>query len=500
MASTLALTVGGDTFQILRDSLRINESANRPGTCSFDVRMTDASALIALDDEVILTEDVGAGAVRIFGGLIDAPPYAGLGGIGGTQVVIKCSAVDFNVLIDRRVLNIFVPDGSLEDAIDDLVAYLADYGVTKDAGQVTGPTLLGQHFYFMTLRRAFQLLSDQTDYLVNVDYNKSLRMALPSATACPFDITTGNRKALGDITVEPTREDFANRILVLGGTGTMPVTDAFVGDGSTDAFVLNYTLAISAGYVTNGGIFETLDVPGNGATWEHTTTGGTTTITNVVAPPANLAAISINYTAYFPKLVVAGDDPPLWTVSTLVERLIPYPDVFDVEVLQELADKWVARTSIERKRVTYFTREVGVHPGQTQTITVPERDLSGTFTITDVEVSILGGSHLVRKVTALEGDTYLANSWQDDVATWGKYAGTGGSGQAAMTAGTVSVPTGAAPPLEAFQFNRNGALGGSAGAIYKEAGSSPVFGDGSSITAADFDSCFIAGLDCHITD
>jgi hypothetical protein len=25
-------------------------------------------------------------------------------------------------------------------------------------------------------------------------------------------------------------------------------------------------------------------------------------------------------------------------------------------------------------------------------------------------------------------------------------------------------------------------------------------GDGSDITAADFDSCFVAGLDCHVTD
>jgi hypothetical protein len=488
MPSVYVLTIGGVTKYLLRDSLRINESANRPGTCSFDILSDDDSGVPSLDDETILTEN----GTRIFGGLIDAAPYKTLGSHG--DIVTRCSAVDFNTLIDRRVLNITAPPGSLESVLLLLEPYTANFGVTLDGAQVTGPTLLEQHFYFTTLRRAYQLLSDQTDYVVEIDYNKSLRMKLPSATACPFNVTTAN--VIGEPTVTPTREDYANRIIILGGSGQKPVTESFTADGSTDSIDLNYTLAVAGGVVLYEGVYETL---GTGATWEHSTTGGVTTITRTAGNPTG--AVSLDYVAHFPKLTYADSDP-IWDADELVERILTYPDVFDVEVLQELADKWVARTSLERKRVVYATLEQGAHPGQTQTITLPTLGLSGTFTITDVSITILGGNQLMRTVTALEGDTYLANSWQDDVATWGKSrsAASASGGVTTMTAGTVSAPAAAAPPLKAVQFNRSGAFGGKASFIFHEDENSVVIGDGSTITAAGFDSCFIAGQNCHITD
>lgn len=494
-----AATIAGNAVTLL--DLRINESANRNYTATFDIVSLNGMGLPVMDDEVLITEDVGSGPVLIFGGLIDSPSYEGFGGKSKTAIVTKCSAVDFNTLIDRRVLNISVAEGSLESFVNELAAYLTQYGVTVDGAQPTGPTVLAQQFYFMTLRRAWQLLSDQTHYLPRIDYGKSLSMTLPSATPCPFDISTANQKAEGDIKVVPTREDFANRILVLGGSGTLPVTDAFTGDGSTDAFELNYTLAISAGYVSNGGLDETLGPVGDpgGPTWEWSTTNGTTTITRVDGAPVNLAAISINYTAYFPKLVTAGDDPQVWTPENLVERILPYPDVFDVTVLQALADKWLERANVERRRVTYQTREVGVHPGQTTKITVPERGLSGTFTITDVAISVSAGNRLIRTVTAIEGDTYLAASWQDDVETWGKAVNTG-SGAAPMTAGTISVPVGAAPPLKAVQFNRNGSFGGDGEFTYDEDTNVLIAGEDCAVTATNPRNGYIFGKNCHAVD
>jgi hypothetical protein len=50
------------------------------------------------------------------------------------------------------------------------------------------------------------------------------------------------------------------------------------------------------------------------------------------------------------------------------------------------------------------------------------------------------------------------------------------------------------------QSNQGGAFYGKASFHFKAAGNSVVIGDGSTITAASFDSCFIAGQNCHITD
>jgi hypothetical protein len=495
MASVYELTIAGVAKDFQPSNFSISRSQNAIGTFTFDILSLDGTYRPALRDKVIYKED----GVRKFTGYIDTPGEAGLGGKGVTPIITTCTAVDLNVLIDRRAINLDIPAGTLKSVLLVLAPYLSIYGLSLDPAQVDGPLLERQHYYFTTLKRAFELLYEQTDYVVEIDDDEVWRMKLPVGTPAPISITEANGKAEGDIEVEDTDDDYANRILILGGAGLLGVTEDFVADGSTDTITLNYTLAISAGYVSYGGNNETLGPVGDtdAPTWEWQTTGGTTTIRRVDGNPTG--AVQIPYTAHFPKLVVAGDDPPLWTYPTLVERILYYPDVFSHVVLQKLADKMVARTSLNRKRVTLRTREENLKPGMTITLTFPKRNVSGTYTITDIHTSRSNGNRLIREITFLEGDTFLGESWEKDVASWGKDMNAAG-GQAVMTAGTGTPSLLTVGPEKAVQYAKNAMLKGSPKFTYDDATQVLMVGEGNSVNTADPFHIFIFGEGCSVED
>jgi len=413
------LTIDGVPKALRAGTPDIKEVADGINTMSFECVSLTGTDRIENGEEVILTED----GITIFGGTIDGPAESYVIE-GHPGIVNKCQAVDFNEYIDRRVLNLDLPAGTLEDFLIAIEPYLTDFGVTLDPSQPTGPSLPALSFPFWSLRDAVtQVIELSNGWLIEITYDKVLRGYQSSSESAPVSITTANRKAIGDIEVA-TAPIEANFVYVLGGEGQLAVDDAFTGDGVTTDFDLNYTLVAHAGYVTVNGVNETLDAVGGGATWEYATVGGVTTISRTSAP-ANGHAIAITYTGQFPKLVTADTAP---APADLKERIYRYPDVFDVLILQALADALVARTSVERKTVRYRTAEVGLHPGQTQTITVAARDLSGTFLITDVQVTQNTElMRLERIVTAVSGTVY-PGSPMDDVASWGASSSTSSPG------------------------------------------------------------------------
>lgn len=420
------LTVAGATKAVQEDSVDIRETANSRNLMNCAIKSLDGTYRPALRAEVILTED----GTRIFGGNVDAPSEQGIGrGANGSgpEILTSLSISDFNALADRRQVTEEIPAGTLKAALLVLEPYLTDYGVTLHASQANGPALPALSYVSRKLTEVFDELSALTNYewTWNIDYTKVLRMVEIGTAAAPFNVTDANGVVEGDITVEPSTTDYANSIILLAGTGQKEVTDDFVGDGVEDTFPLNYTLVSDRGYVTNGAANEPL---GPGATWEYDSLTNTITRTS---PPANLNAISITYTAQFPmRLTADGGAAP----ADLVEKTYVNEAIFDRTVGQALADALLARDMATPKIVHYTTAEVGIHPGQTQTITSTKRNLSGEFLITDVQIATIAGHILRRRVTAVSGGTIPA-SWRETIKAW-----SGASG-ASSAAASVSIVT-----------------------------------------------------------
>lgn len=419
MADTYTITIAGVAKEI-QVGWTITESVNGRSSLECDVFSKHSTYRPAIGAEVIVTEN----GVPIFGGYVNTPNEAGF----STGITTHISAVDYNVLADRR----FVQDGgfpagwTLKQALTSLVGYLTPYGVTLHASQVNGPTLPLLVYDVRSLTSIFDELSVITGYVWNIGYDKKLRMTDVGELTAPFTITTASHVVDGDVTVEKEREGYANRVIVKAGTGTSEVTDTFTGNGSTTTFALTYRLFSNRGYVTNGGVNETLGI---GATWTYD--ASTNTITRTPAP-ANLNAISITYIASFPYVATAdaGAAP-----ADLVERVYTAPEVFSATVAQTLAAGYLARALDVSKTVQYDTRRLGLHAGQTQTITITERELSGTFLITDVVTNNPTGGRVTRTVTATGGSEYHG-SFRDTL----RQLGSGSSGS--TTSGTVSIMTG----------------------------------------------------------
>ncbi|HUU98340.1 MAG TPA: hypothetical protein VM487_21620, partial [Phycisphaerae bacterium] len=161
-------------------------------------------------------------ARRIFGGTITKPAESGFHGAPLVPITTRVEATDFNALADRRTYRGTIPAGNLKAALEVLVAFLDD--VVLDPNQVMGPSLPELSFDDEFLVSIFDMLTTLTGgYPWEIDYWRRLRMFDPTTTPAPFDIAAGDDQVCGDVTVEPNRENYANRIILRAGSDEFPI-------------------------------------------------------------------------------------------------------------------------------------------------------------------------------------------------------------------------------------------------------------------------------------
>ena len=446
---TVSFTVNGVAMK-LRHGFRISETNN--GRTRFDGTIYSpdgTSHQAAVGGDVQLVED----GVVIFGGIIDTPTEGGVGNEPVSRLLTPISAMDYNGLAERRVMNTTLPaGGTLKSWLAIIAPYLAHWGVTVDPGQVDGPTFPDALVVpFMRIDEVLNELSTLTNnaYLWEITYTKYLRMYAPATTAAPFDVVDGDRNTLGDVTVAPSITAYATRILLLAGDGLHEVTETFTGDGTTASFPLGYWVAGTRGYVTAnppGNTGPDVNEPiGETAPPYWTYDNATAKLTRTPAPPAG-TAIRFIYTAQFPVLVSADppggipDPPGLW------EQLVREPDVFDKAVAQAHANSYILQAAQQTKTIKYKTLGRGVHPGQLQNIQRTPRHLNAQCLITDVGIADVDG-RTYRDVTAVASSIPPGETWRDIIKSWmktpssasGSFAqisGGGGSGGGSTFAST----------------------------------------------------------------
>jgi hypothetical protein len=504
---TFTLTIAGVPKLLKAGSLNISMTSNGRATATFDVISEDRSYRPALSAAVIMEED----GTRIFGGFVNAVFEKGLGGGTGQPIVTTITAVDFNAYAELRYVDETIPVGSLEAALNVILPYLTDYGVTLDAGQVTGPTLPELNYELRRLDDVLNEFSTLTadfgqPFVWEIDEFKVLRMFQPSTTPAPFDLVMSGDEipeVIGDIEVEITREHYANRIIV-----KMPPKkeesrlESFTGDGATDTFTLQYTPTKFYGYVTddtaavpqvNLGLRFVGDTDGQ---WEYDYV--TNTITRLIGDLPNGQVATIKFDGTFSGLGIAEDAAEI-AIHGIWEKVITVENIPTDATAQSLAEGFLAQFLPVTRKISYGTLELGVKPGQEQTATVPARNLAVTAPITDVVIRDFGARNLHRGVTSIaDAETNRSRGFRSDYQEWwGDKAG-GSTPQPVGAGGAVQVGPGA--PDLSVQFNDNGAFRGDESFIYYKGQNSLVCGLDSSITAVTFESCQVFGNDCHIAD
>jgi len=439
---TYAVTIGGAAKSI-QPGWRIAESANGRSTFSFQVLSLDGAYRAAIDDAVVFTED----GTTIFGGLIDRPLEAGFGGVSSTAAIVQnVSAVDFNIYASRIPLTADIPAGTFKAFLTVVAAALSAQGVTLDAGQATGPSLPALSY---TDRPINEVLdegcslasgSGSSSWIWNISYTKVLSGVEAGTAAAPFNITDGDGNVLGDITVEQARSgDYANYVILYGGEGQQEILfEPHNGNGSARRFALNVPVVslVGALRIDGGGggypvgTYGTDDMPW---TFDYATNEIVQRVDQTVIAVGHY--IEMSYVGQFPVRVVSDGGA---SAANRVVKTYTEPAVFDVAVMQALADSYVARDMSAPKTVRYSAAwdKVGLHPGQTQTIASTKRACSGSHLFTDVQILHVGGSVVQRQVTAVSSERLPATTRETFRRVFG------GGGASASSASAITIVTG----------------------------------------------------------
>lgn len=493
--ATYALTINGTSRDMKEGSWSIKETANGWNTMEFDVVSYDGTYRPALNEEVIFTED----GTRIFAGRIQSAPESGFGGHGWAPIITRISAADYNIYTDRRYVTSQLSAGTLKAALQNLVTYLTPYGISLYSGQVTGPDLPELAFDYVTLKEALDQLAQITGYVWEVTYYKELFMYLPGTYTTSYNITEDDGNVIGDLTVEPAQDDYANRVIVRfteqafaawaflsptsianGETITIGSTTytwqttlvdeadnikigATIDDSLTN---LAYALDAEEGGTGEGTLWGT-GTRQNNAAWGYILrTGMFKALARDPGDNGNTIAVSetmANANWYWEgggatttlqggrdealtNRVEANDPTEQASAIGLWEVLIDAPEVRTYDAAQAIADKeLVIRVAAKTKKtITYTTESARVWPGQVQTVTVGIRNLSGTFLITDVETT--APSNIVRRRVTAQSGTLLGNRWQNDAAR-ALGSGSGASATAVGSGGGSVTISGVASPI-----------------------------------------------------
>lgn len=517
-----SFTIGGVQVNPLFDHFDVRETEGNVSTLACGiVSDVDPPLSFSVRQPIIVEED----GARIFAGWITQARVNGYGGpnlydsvTDAPQIIWTLTAEDYTRIAEKTYITETVAAGTtLEDFLTTLVGYLSSHGVTLHGSQVTGPALPAMEFTRARLSEVLQKLSDATNYLWRIDYDKTLRMWLPGDLAAPFNVdeSDGPAKWTDDVEVETILGDeFANRVTVV--VGPIPQdnrVEVFTGDGVTSTFTLTYQLTSfpyglihvfeSDGVTPAGG--ETFGVVGTSPVqWEYDP--ATNQITRTAGPTDATKVYKLTFNGYL-YLIGTAEDAADILANGLIEHEEQRNDLLtqaDVDTLA--ADILAQRLLAGEQIVRYSTRYPAstLRAGQEQTITAPSRGASGEYIISDMEVRAetpvtalydAAGLGFIRRVTAKKNPK--VGKFQHTYEDWLKV----GRGGGISTGGGVAVALGPSPPDESVQSNQSGVFYGKASFIFRAAENSVICGGGGSfITALDYESCQVFGYNGGIED
>lgn len=451
-----SLTINGIERDNLLASVSLRTTNGNVSTLDFAVDSEDASYRPEIDDVVIFSEN----GTPKFKGAITSARESCHGGPALDSIVTECSAASQEVILTYRFVTITIPSGStLKQAITqidaDPEAYFSGYGITVAAGQADGPTLASDVTFTDTrLDAVIVRLAELTGYIPEVSSDDEFEMYAPGSRSAPGDLlATGAVHQVGDVTIEPTKNDtYINRIkLKITGAGPATSTETITFDGNAVfEYVANYPAPTNANTTWPNVIYLASDLGERGgpigfndgsSAWEWITAENTRarlSLNGAGLVPANGDTFVITYDIAYPFTVTreALGSPP----APIREIILTQPEGMTMEEAIAYADSLLDRKSTVLKTAKWDSYTLGWAPGQSLTINLPKRNTNATFLITDVvmrpEVTTDENGDVVKfryEVTALEGDIDQGN-WRETPKSW--------LGAGNTQAGTVDVSAG----------------------------------------------------------
>jgi hypothetical protein len=478
---------------VLLAGFRIHEINNGISTLVCEVESSDASLRPQTRQTIEVYEDDGSTSPPrlIFGGRITSARERGFGqpADGIDNIVTAITADDYTEAVARRFIWDFYDAQTLKTTLTSIINdWLVDDGITLDPAQADGPVLDPLSFIVWRTDDVFNFLSALTakygvQYQWEISYEKVLTFFQPTTTLAPWNLIEGDGTEQGDVESEPTDEQYRNKIFVVGGNGrTIATSSSFTGNGVQTSFTLAFRIIgpgmptgtspqplnpVAHGVVLVNGVPETLGLVGSGADWEYDHLGPNT-ITRTLGPPPLGASIVIEYDGEMWFVRIAQDLAEIALYGEWEDKILA-PEIEDPALAQTRADAELARRLVTGKIVRFQTvRTPAPVPGDTITITVPKRNISGAFTVMEVTAENEPGNAntLLRTIVC---QTSLADYQHVVIQRWWSEKDTSGSLRTSAGAPvSPSASSNAVPglPFYSVQWNDFGTFGGAWYVLY----------------------------------
>ncbi len=397
------ITVAGVDVTTLCHSIAYQDQLNGPGRASF-VLDDPAGVIVPAEDDAV---GIALDGADEWSGEVAAVDVSFLGELEGTSC--RVTATNKARYPQRAMENAPYASRTLKSILQEVLSAGHDMnllGITLDAAQVDGPTLVDFAAVWWTVEALLNYLSAQTGYPWRITAAGVLKMFAIGSEASGITISAANGNLLGANWTRH-RFDYRNKqYLIYGPTTEHSVTDSFAGDGVTRVFPLNYTpislpnivhiepdgidIPVAIDSVFPPGVYEwtyrALDnslvqdasfpelAGGQTMTATYTTGGNITLVTDA----AEIAARGI------------------WS------KIESKPEILTVEEAEAYAQALIDANKGTPQRPSIETTEYTILPGQTLTVDVPQIGLSSvSCLVVSREVRLLDSEGQVIPIATL---------------------------------------------------------------------------------------------------
>jgi hypothetical protein len=237
--------------------LSIQETLNGRATAQFQIQDIDHADWLAKLPGAWLFKEVSIdhGADRVFAGVVTRQTNSGEKGLS-QHAYIDVRAVDFAWYLDARIIFFsWEPDTTVQDIVQGCIEYsgpsgdsLSGLGFTY-ANTSAVPTIPRRYIADgKTIAQVFDDIAALVGYQWYVDWAKDVNFIAPGSAAAPYDLD----EAVGVCdyeyaTTQRTTENYRNTQWVRQSLAALaPLTEVFVGDGTTRTFFTPFALADNA--------------------------------------------------------------------------------------------------------------------------------------------------------------------------------------------------------------------------------------------------------------
>jgi len=325
---------------------------------------------------------------------------------------------DWHQVVSDQVINAPYASQTLKQIVTHVhSSVLASVGLRLDPAMASGPVIDSVGFAMAYIDEVFNHLSKLTGWIWYVDHCGIIRFYEPGTVTAPFDIDS-TIILEGTFRKKRTFNEYRNsQWLWIGGSQQRDLTLSFIGNGVQRRFPLDG--GISAINTPPAGSVRVTRLPGPDVqelpvgiygvdslewTWDTATrewvhTGGTVLDSN--------DAMDVTFGVQYP-VAMYGEDSAEVTARGRKVRVDRNDSIFDLGEGDNYISALLRRYGLNPPiKISFDTYTSGFQPGQTATVNLPNRGISGVdFLIDSVNAEDDGTGDIKYAITATEGNEF----------------------------------------------------------------------------------------------